>query len=270
MVNNKQYIKTINTAKTLSSNEKLSSRPSKKKNNILKRKNYIQIKKEPFLNINNLINKFKLSTNRNQLSNYNINYFSEMRTNPIITKSNLTANSSRVSKGIINAKKTNENDNDKKLYLEDPFIYKLTQLNKKKIVSLTTNNSLNGIKKLCAIGVNSITADSNNNINKSKNKQKITNKKNLVLTKLNSKNNLIYNKKRKSTLEDYNLRNNSANSSLIHKNSETSLNFRISNKKVNNWKNSNKKNKFINLKNVSRELPGRNIKSRDKRIRVEF
>ena len=251
LVNNKQYIKTINTAKTLSSNEKLSSRPSKKKNNILKRKNYIQIKKEPFLNINNLINKFKLSTNRNQLSNYNINYFSEMRTNPIITKSNLTANSSRVSKGIINAKKTNENDNDKKLYLEDPFIYKLTQLNKKKIVSLTTNNSLNGIKKLCAIGVNSITADSNSNINKPKNKPKISNKKNLVLTKLNSKNNLIYNKKRKSTLEDYNLRNNSANSSLIHKNSETSLNFRISNKKVNNWKNSNKKN---NQKNINLNL----------------
>jgi hypothetical protein len=238
----------------LNSNDKLSKRVSKNKNNILKRKNYIQIKKEPFLNINNLsntLNKFKQSTFRNPTSNYNINYFSEIRSIPIINKTNLTNNIPKLKNGIINPKKNNDNDNNKKLYLEDPFIYKLTQLNKKKIISLTTNNSSNRIKKFSINGVNSITGNSNSNINKSKNKCKITNKKNLVLTRINSKKNLIYNNKRKLTIEENTLRNNSANSSLLHKNSDASLNLRMSNKRINNWKNTNKKN---NQKNINLNL----------------
>ena len=254
LANNKQYINTINTGNILNSNDKLSKRVSKNKKNILKRKNYIQIKKEPFLNINNLsntLNKFKQSTFRNPTSNYNINYFSEIRSIPIINKTNLTNNIPKLKNGIINPKKNNDNDNNKKLYLEDPFIYKLTQLNKKKIISLTTNNSSNRIKKFSINGVNSITGNSNSNINKSKNKCKITNKKNLVLTRINSKKNLIYNNKRKLTIEENTLRNNSANSSLLHKNSDASLNLRMSNKRINNWKNTNKKN---NQKNINLNL----------------
>ena len=247
LANNKQYINTINTEKIVNSNDKLSTRVSKNKNNILKRKNYIQIKKEPFLNINNLsntLNKFK--------QYYNMNYFSEIRSIPIINKTNLINNIPKLKKGIINPKKDNDKNSDnKKLYLEDPFIYKLTKLNKKRIISLTTNNSSNRIKKFSINGVNSITGNSNSNLNKSKNKCKITNKKNLVLTRINSKKNLIYNNKRKLTIEEKTLRNNSANSSLMHKNSDTSLNLRISNKRINNWKNLNKKN---NQKNINLNL----------------
>ena len=138
----------------------------------------------------------------------------------------------------------------KKLNLEDPFLYKLTQLNKKKITPLTSANSLTKIKNLSKNGINSLLGN-RSNINNSNNKLKIVNKKNLVLTKLNSKNSLVYNKKR-NILGNNSLMNHSTNSSLIPRNNNNSgLNFSISNKKTNSWKKLNKK---INSKNINLNL----------------
>ena len=254
--NKKQFINTINIGNIMNSCEKIHNRIIKNTNNVLKRKNYIQIKKEPFLNINNLnnsINRSKQSSYRNKVSPNNINYFQEMRTNPNNNNNKhiLIPNIPKINIDVINTKKIKDIINgNKKLYLEDPFIYKLTQLNKKKILSLTTANSLSKIKSLNTNEFNSITRNSNINLNNSKNKLKIPNKKNLVLTKMNTKNSLIYNRKRK-LIGDYSLRNNSTNSSLIPKNSDSCLNFSISNKKTNNWKKESKKN---NQKNINLNL----------------
>jgi hypothetical protein len=49
-----------------------------------------------------------------------------------INKHNLISNIPKINMDIINTKKIKELVNNKKLYLEDPFIYKLSQLNKKK------------------------------------------------------------------------------------------------------------------------------------------
>ena len=238
----KHYINTNNNGndeKLNSSSEKNHFKVIKNKNNILKKKSYIQIKKEPFLSINNLnnsLNKYKQSTFRNQTSNNNYNYIHEILSNPNISKHNLLSNIPKINMDIINTKKIKEIVNNKKLYLEDPFIYKLSQLNKKKTMSLTTNNSLSKIKNISINGFHSIVGNNYSNMNSSKNKLKLSNKKNLVLTKINTKNNLIYNKKRKIT-GDNSIRNNSANSTLIPKNSESGFNFNISNKKTNSWKN---------------------------------
>ena len=238
----KHYINTNNNGndeKLNSSSEKNHFKVIKNKNNILKKKSYIQIKKEPFLSINNLnnsLNKYKQSTFRNQTSNNNYNYIHEMLSNRNISKHNLLSNIPKINMDIINTKKIKEIVNNKKLYLEDPFIYKLSQLNKKKTMSLTTTNSLSKIKNISINGFHSIVGNNYSNMNSSKNKLKLSNKKNLVLTKINTKNNLIYNKKRKIT-GDNSIRNNSANSTLIPKNSESGFNFNISNKKTNSWKN---------------------------------
>ena len=252
----KHYINTNNNGnneKLNSSSEKNHFKVIKNKNNILKKKSYIQIKKEPFLSINNLnnsLNKYKQSTFRNQTSNNNYNYIHEMLSNRNISKHNLLSNIPKINMDIINTKKIKEIVNNKKLYLEDPFIYKLSQLNKKKTMSLTTTNSLSKIKNISINGFHSIVGNNYSNMNSSKNKLKLSNKKNLVLTKINTKNNLIYNKKRKIT-GDNSIRNNSANSTLIPKNSESGFNFNISNKKTNSWKNNTKN---INSKNINLNL----------------
>ena len=252
----KHYINTNNNGndeKLNSSSEKNHFKVIKNKNNLLKKKSYIQIKKEPFLSINNLnnsLNKYKQSTFRNQTSNNNYNYIHEMLSNPNISKHNLLSNIPKINMDIINTKKIKEIVNNKKLYLEDPFIYKLSQLNKKKTMSLTTTNSLSKIKNISINGFHSIVGNNYSNMNSSKNKLKLSNKKNLVLTKINTKNNLIYNKKRKIT-GDNSIRNNSANSTLIPKNSESGFNFNISNKKTNSWKNNTKN---INSKNINLNL----------------
>ena len=252
----KHYINTNNNGndeKLNSSSEKNHFKVIKNKNNLLKKKSYIQIKKEPFLSINNLnnsLNKYKQSTFRNQTSNNNYNYIHEMLSNRNISKHNLLSNIPKINMDIINTKKIKEIVNNKKLYLEDPFIYKLSQLNKKKTMSLTTTNSLSKIKNISINGFHSIVGNNYSNMNSSKNKLKLSNKKNLVLTKINTKNNLIYNKKRKIT-GDNSIRNNSANSTLIPKNSESGFNFNISNKKTNSWKNNTKN---INSKNINLNL----------------
>ena len=249
-----KYINTINDRNTRNSSEKLQSRIIKNKNNILKKKHYIQIKKESFLNINNLnnsINKLKLISNRNQTLIQNKNYFKEIMNIQHNSKRNLVSNIPKINMDIINSKKIKDiSNNSKKLNLEDPFLYKLTQLNKKKITPLTSANSLTKIKNLSKNGINSLLGN-RSNINNSNNKLKIVNKKNLVLTKLNSKNSLVYNKKR-NILGNNSLMNHSTNSSLIPRNNNNSgLNFSISNKKTNSWKKLNKK---INSKNINLNL----------------
>ena len=243
------YISSNNHVKEINSSEK--NKIIKNKNNILKKKNFIQIKKEPFLSINNLnnsLNKYKQSTFRNQISNYN--YTQEMISNPNISKHNLISNIPKINMDLINTNKIKEMVNNKKLYLEDPFIYKLSQLNKKKTISLTTANSLTKNKNMSINGFHSIIGNNYSNINNSKNKLKLSNKKNLVLSKINTKSNLVYNKKRKIS-GDNSIRNNSANSTLIPKNNDSALNFNISNKKTNGWKNNNKN---INSKNINLNL----------------
>jgi len=258
LTNKKQYINYINNININNSDEKNKNKIIKNKNNVLKKKNYIQIKKEPFLSINSLnnsLNKYKQTTYRNAKIIPNMNNLNEMMSNPNISKHNLISNNPKINMEIMNPKKIKDIvNNTKKLYLEDPFIYKLSQLNnKKKIISLTTANSLSRIKNMSINGFHSKTKNNiSNTNNNSKNKLKINHKKNLVLTKLNSKNNLIYNKKRK-LIGDNSIRNNSANSSLIPKTNDSSLNFNISNKKTNTWKNSNK-NKNANSKNINLNL----------------
>ena len=252
----KHYLNTNNkgsNGKLTNSSGKNQHKIIKNKNNILKKKNYIQIKKEPFLSINNLnnsLNKYKQSTFRNQTSNNNHDYVHEMLIKSNISKHNLISNIPKINMDIINTKKIKELVNNKKLYLEDPFIYKLSQLNKKKTISLTTTNSLSKIKNMSNNGFHSIIGNNYSNMNSSKNKLKLSNKKNLVLTKMGTKNNLVYNKKRK-IYGDISIRNNSANSTLIPKTSDSGFNFNISNKKTNNWKN-NAKN--INSKNINLNL----------------
>ena len=243
------YISSNNHVKEINSSEK--NKIIKNKNNILKKKNFIQIKKEPFLSINNLnnsLNKYKQSTFRNQISNYN--YTQEMISNPNISKHNLISNIPKINMDLINTNKIKEMVNNKKLYLEDPFIYKLSQLNKKKTISLTTANSLTKNKNMSINGFHSIIGNNYSNINNSKNKLKLSNKKNLVLSKINTKSNLVYNKKRKIS-GDNSIRNNSSNSTLIPKNNDSALNFNISNKKTNGWKNNTKN---INSKNINLNL----------------
>ena len=251
----KKYINTISDRNKMNSSEKMKNKIIQNKNNILKKKNYIQIKKEPFLNINNLnnsLNKYKIISKINKTSSHNINYFQNI-TNTLNSsnnnKHNLIANIPKINLDIINSKKIKDNSNNKKLNLEDPFLYKLTQLNKKKMISLTSANSLTRIKNLSKNGINNMLGN-RSNINNSKNKLKIANKKNLVLTKFNTKNSLIYNKKR-NILGNNSLMSHSTNSSLAHRNNDSGLNFSISNKKTNSWKNSNKK---INSKNINLNL----------------
>ena len=248
LANKKHNTATINNNLGVkNSTEKIQNRIIRNKNTILKRKNYVQIKKEPFLSINNLSNslsKYKQSTYRNQTSTHN--YFKEGTTN---NPSTSKTNAPKIKMEIINSKKIKNNCNTK-FYLEDPFIYKLSQLSKKKIVSVTAANSLSQIKNFSINGFNSITGNSSIKYNNSKNKLKIANKKNLVLGKLATKDSLIYNKKRKISGNN-SMRNNSANTSIITKKNDNSLNLNISNKKVNNWKNSNKKN---NSKNINLNL----------------
>ena len=247
----KHYINFNNIGKINNSSEKNQHKIIKNKNNILKKKNFIQIKKEPFLSINSLnnsLNKYKQSTFRNQTTNYNIMH--EMLSNPNISKHHLISNIPKINMDLISTKKIKEIVNNKKLYLEDPFIYKLSQLNKKKTMSLTTTNSLNKIKNMSINEFHSVVGNNYSNMNSSKNKLKLSNKKNLVLTKIYTKNDLVYNKKRK-IIGDNSIRNNSANSTLIPKNSDSGINFNISNKKTNSWKN-NAKN--INSKNINLNL----------------
>ena len=125
----------------------------------------------------------------------------------------------------------------------------MTQLTKKKHISLTSANSYNKIKddkKFSYYGI----VDNNNNLisNFNYNANKGNYRKNLVLTKLNSKKNLIYNNKSKLLGEDI-MRN---NSSSLHKNSDNSINLNFPGKITNSH--SFKPNKNDNTKNINLNL----------------
>ena len=218
---------------------------------MIREKNFIKIKRKSFIDNNYSCNNFstqKPLTYRN--TSNQIYYLYEkpssrnLKRNIIINKknNNCIENSHVNSKNARNIEKNNKN-----LCLEDPFIDKLTQLTKKKQISLTSTNSyskIKNVKNFTHYGISSILDnnhyDSKYNTNTT-NLNKIKNKKNLVLSKLNSIN-------MESKLLRDDIRNNSTS---LHKNNNNILNLNSQNK-INNShsykpKNSNSKNINLNL-----------------------
>ena len=265
--NKKQIINTITNYNLKNSIEKNKNRLIKNKINILKKKNYVQIKKEPFLNINNpnnTLNNLKPRT-YNPISAHKTNFLYEMRNNSNNNEPNLISRIPKINLDLINKKKLKD-ENNNKLHLEDPFIHKLTQINKKKIISMTTANSLSKNKNTSLNGFNSTV---NSNINVSKNRKKNICKKNLVLSQITSKKSLIYNKKRK-IIGDNTIRNKSANTSHFRKISNSSLNNsnQINNSKNNINKKNNSKNINLNLNlNIHFNI---DVENKNKRRRILF
>ena len=245
---NKKKYSDINNGNTLNFIE---SNSYNKTNNMIREKNFIKIKRKSFIDNNYSCNNFstqKPLTYRN--TSNQIYYLYEkpssqnLKRNIIINKknNNCIENSHVNSKNARNIEKNNKN-----LCLEDPFIYKLTQLTKKKQISLTSTNSyskIKNVKNFTHYGISSILDnnhyDSKYNTNTT-NLNKIKNKKNLVLSKLNSIN-------MESKLLRDDIRNNSTS---LHKNNNNILNLNSQNK-INNShsykpKNSNSKNINLNL-----------------------
>ena len=290
--NNKKYSCTaINVGNVPNSIEKNLNNINYNIKNILKPKDYTQIKHKSLIDsststsINNHNNKHhhKALMNRNN-TNHQIFFKSERP-----TVSNLIAKSSmnKDNTNSISIRDKNINNN-KNLCLEDPFIYKLTQLTKKKI-SLTSTNSLSKIKdpkNFTRYGINSVIENNNssntlgikNNNYITKNLNKINYRKNLVLTKLNSRKDMIYNTKSKLLGEDI-IRNNSAS---LHKNCDNSKNISNSigfkpnnnsnniNLKLNlnihfniDVENKNKGKKILLNKTIINQLQGKTIKNQN-------
>jgi hypothetical protein len=140
----------------------------------------------------------------------------------------------------------NIHKNNNKLYLDEPFSYKLTQLTKKKKVSLTSTNSLSKIKNIKSFRhycTNSILDNNSHYDSKNNSNAKLINlnyKKNLVLTKLNSI------KKMESKILGNDTRNNSTS---LHKNNDNSLNINFMKKMSNSssYKPKQSNSKKINL-----------------------
>ena len=234
--NNKKYSSTtINVGNIPDSIDKNLNKINYNIKNILKQKNNIQIKHKSLIDssnastsINNHNNKHhhKALTNRNN-TNHQIYIKSERPTVPnLISRASLNKDNTN-SLSIKDKKKKKK----KRLCFEDPFIYKLTQLTKKKI-SLTSTNSLSKIKNpKCFTHYRINTVFENNKCSNilgiknnnyiTKNLNKIKCRKNLVLTKLNSRKEMIYDTKSKLHGEDI-IRNNSAS---LHKNCNYSKNI---------------------------------------------
>ena len=256
--NNKKKFVTTNNGSTINYLDKNSANTNRK---IFNPKNLIQIKRKSFIernnNTNNIINNERALTYRNVNNQEQIYYLYERP-----SRTNLNSKTKLSNDHLIRMHKENTNDkniknykkNNNKLYLEDPFIYKLTQLTKKKPISLTNTNSLSKIsetKNFTHYGINSVIDNMNSNnlvSNFNNNKLNTINyKKNLVLTKLNNKNNFIYDKKN-NLLGEYVIRNNSTS---LHKNSENSINLNLPYKISNSL---SFKPKKINSKNINLNL----------------
>ena len=290
--NKKNSCTTINVGNIPNSIDKNLNNINYNIKNILKQKDYTQIKHKSLIDsststsINNYNNKHhhKALMNRNN-TNHQIFFKSERP-----TVSNLIARASmnKDNTNSISIKDKNINNN-KNLCLEDPFIYKLTQLTKKKI-SLTSTNSLSKIKdpkNFSHYCINSVIENNNssnilgikNNNYISKNLNKINCRKNLVLTKLNSRKEMIYNAKSKLLGEDI-IRNNSAS---LHKNCDNSKNISNSigimpnnnsnniNLKLNlnihfniDVENKNKGKKILLNKTIINQLQGKTNKNQNK------
>ena len=224
--------------------EQKSIRKSNNQNNSIK-KSYILIKRKSLAEIknkNNNLNKQKTVTYRND-TNSKINSLHQKQSNSNISNEN---------KNSVNKKNIKNIKPNKKIFIEDPFVYKLTQLTKKKQFCLTSVNSLTkikGAKNFTHYDLNSII--NNNSNNNSNNISNVNNKtiknncrKNLVLNKLNSNTNMIYDNKNKL------LKDNKINkSSSLHKSndSHSKLNF---DRKISNSQ-SFKPNKANNSKNIN-------------------
>ena len=226
--NKKNSCTTINVGSIPNSIDKKLNNINYNIKNILKQKNDIQIKRKSLIESSNTSTSFnnhnhkhhhKALANRSN-TNHQIFFMNERpRVSNLIGRGSMNVDNT---KSI--SRKDKDINNNKNLYLEDPFIYKLTQLTKKRQISLTSTNSLSKIKdskNFTHYGINSIIENinsnnifgiKNNNFNMNK-LNKLNCRKNLVLTKLNSKKKMIYNNKSKLLGEDI-IRNNSAS---IHK-----------------------------------------------------
>ena len=243
---------TINNINFLHSIEKNLVNKNYNQSKINKNK-YIQIKRKSFIktnNFNNSINNNKPLTFRNN-TNQELLYYRE-RSNIQHLNGGITLNNEN--KENINSKdiRLTQKNNKKLLYFQDPFVYKLTQLTKKKQTSLTSTNSLSKIKNsnnFIHYGISSIIENNNTEANYNiSNLNKVNYGKNLVLTKLNSKKNLAYDFKSKLLGEDI-LRNNSIS---LYKNHDNSISFKIPEKISNSH--SFKTNKKNNTKNINLNL----------------
>jgi len=222
-----------------------------KTNNMIREKNFIKIKRKSLTDNNYSCNNFSTQKPLTYRDNSNQIYYlyekpssQNLKRNIIINNKNNNYNQN----SHVNPKNVkNIENNNKNLCLEDPFIYKLTQLTKKKQISLTSTNSfskIKNVKNFTHYGISSILDtnhyDSKYTSNTSK-LNKIKNKKNLVLTKLNSIN-------LESKLLQEDIRNNSTS---LHKNNNNSMNLNSQNKISNSHsykpKNSNSKNINLNL-----------------------
>ena len=248
--NNKKYLG-INNVNALNYTERNSTN---KINNISKQKIFIDIKRKSFIDNHYSSNKF---STQNQLTYRNttnqIYYLYERPNEKNLKKSNLMNKEKNKCITIENMKEKeikNIHKNNNKLFLEDPFTYKLTQLTKKKKVSLTSTNSLskiNNIKNFKHYCTSSILENKNNNDSNNNNSNalkliKINYKKNLVLTKLNSIKNM------ESKILGNDIINNSTS---LHKNNDNSLNINFKNKMSNS---SSYKPKKFNSKNINLNL----------------
>ena len=262
---NYNYIKSNNIKKNLINNKKknyndinignslnfIERNSYNKMNNIIREKNFIKIKRKSLTDNNYSCNNFSTQKPLTYRDNSNQIYYlyekpssQNLKRNIIINNKNNNYNQN----SHVNPKNVkNIENNNKNLCLEDPFIYKLTQLTKKKQISLTSTNSfskIKNVKNFTHYGISSILDtnhyDSKYTSNTSK-LNKIKNKKNLVLTKLNSIN-------LESKLLQEDIRNNSTS---LHKNNNNSMNLNSQNKISNSHsykpKNSNSKNINLNL-----------------------
>ena len=262
---NYNYIKSNNIKKNLINNKKknyndinignslnfIERNSYNKMNNIIREKNFIKIKRKSLTDNNYSCNNFSTQKPLTYRDNSNKIYYlyekpssQNLKRNIIINNKNNNYNQN----SHVNPKNArNIENNNKNLCLEDPFIYKLTQLTKKKQISLTSTNSfskIKNVKNFTHYGISSILDtnhyDSKYTSNTSK-LNKIKNKKNLVLTKLNSIN-------LESKLLQEDIRNNSTS---LHKNNNNSMNLNSQNKISNSHsykpKNSNSKNINLNL-----------------------
>ena len=262
-INKKKYsCSTINNASIQNSKDKNLDTINYNIKNIIKQKNSFQIKRKSLIETNNTSNSINNQHWPLTYRNSNNQPFNYLKERPSV--SNLvvrtTLSKEKQEKPSNKDKNSIQKNNSKKLYLEDPFIYKLTQLTKKKQISITNTNSLSKIKdskNFTHYGINSIientnnyetkTNSSNNNFN-TNNLKKINNRKNLVLTKLNSKKQLIYNNKSKLLGEDI-IRNNSTS---LHKNRDHSINLNFPGQISNSH--SYRPNKINNSKNINLNL----------------
>ena len=241
----------IKSGTSLNSKEKTLNNKNYNLSKILKLKSLGQIKRKSPSEISNIFQVLKISkplTSRNY-KNQQLFHIKEKISATHLKTNQISINDEN--KEIYNKKKIKDNETKQKtnpkILLEDPFLYKLTQLTKKKPISFTTANSLSRSKNdqnFFHYGMSSTIENNNINSNIIKyNTNNLSNKKNLVLTKLNSKKHFIYNKN-KFLGEDNAVGSKSAS---IHKNDNKSISITNSRDMNSNKKNNNSKNINLNL-----------------------